>query len=79
MSRPARKLNPTSNRNRSQENPSFVALYLDVAYVASISAGVYNSYCYRYKVPTSKDFIYTRALFNLFRDEMDYRNLRKIV
>ena len=30
-------------------------------------------------MPTSKDLNYTRALFNLFRNVMNYHNLRKIV
>ena len=38
----------------------------------------YSSYSYRW-VPTGKDFAYTRALFNLFRNVMNYRNLPKIV
>ena len=28
-------------------------------------------------MPTSKDFTYTRALLNLFRNVMNYRNLRE--
>ena len=35
-----------------------------------------TSYSYR-QVSTSKDFTYTRALFNLFRNVMNYRNLRE--
>ena len=34
-----------------------------------------TNFSYRY-VPTSKDFTYTRVLFTLFRNVMNYRNLR---
>ena len=37
----------------------------------------YTSYSYRW-VPASKDFTCTRALFNLFRNVMNYSNLLKI-
>ena len=36
-----------------------------------------TNFSYRY-VPTSKDFSYTRVLFTLFRNVMNYRNLRVI-
>ena len=34
----------------------------------------HNTSCSYRKVPTSKDFTYTRVLFNLFRNVMNYRN-----